>query len=51
MIICKRKILKHKMLLLCATAMPSIIVQDALSLTIVDQINQFYSSSKFMDEG
>jgi len=29
------------MLLLCATAMPSTIVQDALSLTIVDQINQF----------
>jgi len=40
MIITKRKLLKHKILLICATTMPSTIVQDALSLTIVDQINQ-----------
>lgn len=36
MIICKRKLFKHKILLLCATAM-----QNALFLTIVEKINQF----------
>lgn len=34
----KRKLLKHKMLLIFATTMPSTIVQDALSLTIVTNI-------------
>lgn len=41
MIIRRRKLLKQKMLLLCSTTMPSTIVQDALSLAIVDQISQF----------
>jgi len=42
LIICKRILLKHKMLLLCATAMPSTIVQDALTFTTaIAHINQF----------